>query len=109
MQVKLYQSLVAVNVPPELAEATVKALEEHVDMVVGNQLQQVLSRLDSIDARFVAMDARFGSIDQSMQSLTKELKAEITAMGYKTIVGSVGFAGVVFTVFSLLSKSGMFK
>lgn len=68
MEVLLFRALTEANIDPDTAQRVVDALEEHIDVAVGQANKALEGKLDGINSRFdgikTSMDGFKGSVDQ---------------------------------------------
>ncbi|WP_230771789.1 hypothetical protein [Sphingomonas sp. Leaf4] len=66
MEVILFRALTDANIDPDTAQQVVDAVEEHIDMAVGQANKALELKLDSMKS---SMDARFDGMKTSMDGI----------------------------------------
>ena len=91
MQVTLFQALVSANIDEDVAARAVAAVEEHIDMTVGNAIKPLEAQMSALRT---TIDARLGSMETRLEAGLKGMQTSIDGLKWFLILQGTAMVGI---------------
>ncbi|MEP9403580.1 hypothetical protein [Sphingomonas sp. VNH70] len=102
MEVLLFRALTQANIDPDTAQKVVDAVEEHIDMAVGQANQRLEAKLDGMTT---SMDTRFDGIRTSMDSFKASVdQMRVWLIIVTSIIAVCALAGTILGVVNQITR-----
>ena len=102
MEVLLFRALTDANIDPDTAQKVVEAVEEHIDMAVGQANQRLEAKLDGMTT---SMDTRFEGIRTSMDGFKASVdQMRVWLIIVTSIIAVCALAGTILGVVNQITR-----
>lgn len=91
MQVALFRALKSANIDDDVAAIAVAAVEEHIDMTVGQAVKPLETQITALR---LAMDVRFGAVETKLESGLKGMQTSIDGLKWFLILQGTALVGI---------------
>ena len=87
MEITLFRALKSISIDDDIAEKVVEAVEEHIEMAVGQAVKPLENKIDTLKAQIDTLVVQISTLASKIDSVDKGMSTSITAL--KWWLGSV--------------------
>lgn len=100
MQVTLFRALRSVNIDDEIAQKAVEAVEEHIEMAVGQAVKPLENKIDTLMAKIDVLSTKIETVNTGMASAVSNVRADILTLKWlggatATVIAAAGAAAAI--------------
>ncbi|MBB3694857.1 MULTISPECIES: hypothetical protein [unclassified Sphingomonas] len=91
MQVTLFQALISANIAEDVAARAVAAVEEHIDMTVGDAIKPLQAEMSALRT---TVDAKLGTMEAKLEAGLKGMQTSIDGLKWFLILQGTALVGI---------------
>ncbi len=97
MQVTLFRALRSISIDDEIAQKAVEAVEEHIEMAIGQAVKPLENKIDTLIAQIATLSTKIDMVGTGTQTAISNMRGEMQAVSgeMKSVkwvsVGTTGF------------------
>ncbi len=103
MQITLFRALKTISLDDETAEKVVEAVEEHIEMAVGQAVKPLENKIDTLMVQITALSAKIDTVGTGTQTAISNMSGEMKSVKWVS-VGTTGFIALFGAAATLAAK-----
>jgi len=103
MQVTLFRALRSISIDDEIAQKAVEAVEEHIEMAVGQAVKPLENKIDTLLIQIAALSTKIDTVSTGTQTAISNISGEMKSVKWVS-VGTTGFIALFGAAATLAAK-----